>query len=450
MEIPPPRFRGDGETEVSMKKFWNETAETMPEEALRALQLAKLKETIAWVYEKVPFYRAKFEEHGVIPGDIQNLEDLACLPFTIKSDLRDNYPFGFFAIPPEACVRIHASSGTTGKPITGGYTKDDMVQWGECMARTFWAAGIRPDDICQNTYNMGLFTGGLGFLLGTETLGATLVPAGAGQTERQIILIQDFKTTVVYGTPSYALTLTEKAAEIGVDLRGTSLRIGVFGAEPWSEEMRREIETRMGIVAMESYGLTEMGGPGVAFSCAEKKGLHINEDYFIAEVIDPVTEEPLPLGEKGELVLTAIRRRAMPLIRYRVRDLTRLYREPCACGRTLLKMDRVAARSDDMLIVNGVNLYPSQIESILLDIPEVSPQYVIVVSKKGYLDRLAVDVEARREIYDLGEAKLREIEAKIQNRIKGVIGLSAHVRVVPYKVIERSEGKAKRVIDHRH
>ncbi len=433
-----------------MKKFWNEKAETMPEEAIKASQLAKLRETLTWVYERVPFYRARFNEHGVTPEDLKNLEDLARFPFTIKSDLRDNYPFGLFAVPPEQCVRIHASSGTTGKPITGGYAREDMDQWGECMARTFWAAGIRPNDICQNTYTMGLFTGGLGFLLGTETLGATLVPAGAGQTERQIILIQDFKTTVIFGTPSYALTLAEKAAEIGVDLRETFLRIGIFGAEPWSEEMRREIEERMGITAMESYGLTEMGGPGVAFSCAEKRGLHINEDHFIAEIIDPVTEEPLPLGEKGELVLTAIRRRAMPLVRYRVRDLTRLYREPCACGRTLLKMDRVAARSDDMLIVNGVNLYPSQIESILLEIPEVSPQYVIVVSKKGYLDRLAVDVEARREIYDLGEEKLREIEEVIRHRIKGVIGLSAHVRVVPYKVIERSEGKARRVVDNRH
>jgi len=432
-----------------MKKFWNETAETMPEETMKALQLAKLKETVKWVYERVPFYRAKFDEYGVGPEDIQSLEDLPRLPFTIKSDLRENYPFGLFAVPPQECVRIHASSGTTGKPITGGYTRDDMAQWGECMARTFWSAGVRPSDICQNAYNMGLFTGGLGFLIGTETLGATLVPSGAGQTERQIILIQDFKTTVLYSTPSYALTIAEKAAELGVNLRDTSLRIGVFGAEPWSEEMRREIEERLGIVAMESYGLTEMGGPGVAFSCPEKKGLHINEDYFIAEVIDPVTEEPLPLGEEGELVLTAIQRRAMPLIRYRVRDLTRLYREPCPCGRTLLKMDRVAARSDDMLIVNGVNLYPSQIESILLEIPEVSPQYVIIVSKRGYLDRLAIDVEARKEIYDLGKEKLKEIETKIQNRIKGIIGLSAHVRIVPYKVIERSEGKAKRVIDQR-
>jgi phenylacetate-CoA ligase len=296
---------------------------------------------------------------------------------------------------------------------------------------------------------MGLFTGGLGFLNGAETLGATLVPSGSGQTERQIILIQDFKTTVIFSTPSYALTIAEKAGELGINLRESSLRIGIFGAEPWSEEMRREIEERLGIEAMEAYGLTEMGGPGVAFSCREKKGLHINEDHFIAEIIDPVTEEPLPLGEEGELVLTAIQRRAMPLIRYRVRDLTRLYREPCGCGRTFLKMERVRARSDDMLIVNGVNLFPSQIESLLLEFPELSPHYVIVVSKHGYLDRLAIDVEARREIYDLGEEKLREIEVRVQNRIKGIIGLSARVRIVPYKIIERSEGKAKRVIDQR-
>ncbi len=432
-----------------MKQYWDETHETMPEAALREFQLRKLQETVAWVYERVPFYRAKLDEVGLVPEDIRSLDDLPRLPFTIKSDLRDSYPFGLFAIPPQECVRIHASSGTTGKPITAGYTREDMAQWGECMARTLWAAGVRPSDLCQNAYNMGLFTGGLGFLNGTETLGATLVPSGSGQTERQIILIQDFKTTVIYSTPSYALTIAEKAGELGVSLRESSLRIGVFGAEPWSEEMRREIEEKLGIEAMESYGLTEMGGPGVAFSCREKAGLHINEDHFIAEVIDPVTEEPLPLGEEGELVLTAIQRRAMPLIRYRVRDLTRLYREPCGCGRTLLKMERVQARSDDMLIVNGVNLFPSQIESLLLEFSELSPHYVIVISKHGYLDRLAIDVEARREIYDLGEEKLREIEARVQSRIKSIIGLSARIRIVPYKIIERSEGKAKRVIDQR-
>ena len=432
-----------------MKKYWNETYETMPEAQIRAFQLEKLQETVAWVYEKVPFYRTKFEEAGLGPKDIQSLDDLSRLPFTLKSDLRDNYPFGLFALSPQDCVRIHASSGTTGKPITGGYTREDMAQWGECMARSLWAAGVRPLDLCQNAYNMGLFTGGLGFLRGAETLGATLIPAGSGQTERQIILIQDFKTTVIFSTPSYALTIAEKALELGINLRDSSLRIGVFGAEPWSEEMRREIEEKLGIEAMEAYGLTEMAGPGVAFSCGEKSGLHINEDHFIAEVIDPVTEEPLPLGEKGELVLTAIQRRAMPLIRYRVRDLTKLYREPCRCGRTLLKMDRVSARSDDMLIVNGVNLFPSQIESLLLETPELSPHYVIVVSKHGYLDRLAIDVEARREVYDLGEEKLREIEARVQSRIKGIIGLSARIRIVPYKIIERSEGKAKRVIDQR-
>lgn len=432
-----------------MKKYWNEKFETMPENELRAYQIERLKETMEWVYEKVPFYRVKLDEYGVTPDDIKTLDDLTLLPFTVKSDLRENYPFGLFAVPPYECVRIHASSGTTGKPITGGYTKEDVEQLGECMARSLWAAGVRPMDICQNAYNMGLFTGGLGFTLGTEALGATLVPTGSGQTEQQIILLQDFRTTVIYSTPSYALTIAEKASELGINLRDSNLRIGIFGAEPWSEEMRREIEERLGIVAMESYGLTEMGGPGVAFSCSEKAGLHINEDHYIAEVIDPVTEEPLPLGEEGELVLTSIQRRAMPLIRYRVRDLTRLYREPCECGRALLKMERVAARSDDMLIVNGINLFPSQIESILLEIPEVSPQYVIVVSKHGYLDRLAIDVEARREIYNLGDEKLLEIEANIQSRIKGIIGLSAHVRIVPYKVIERSEGTAKRVIDQR-
>jgi phenylacetate-CoA ligase len=348
-------------------------------------------------------------------------------------------------------VRIHASSGTTGKPITGPYTKEDLDQWAECMARNLTAAGINSEDIVQNSYGMGLFTGGLGFHQGAEKIGCAIVPASSGMTERQITLMNDFGTTVLFATPSYALTIAEKAKDMGVDLRKLPVRVGVFGAEPWTIEMRQEIEERMGIKAHEAYGLTEMMGPGVAFDCAAQDGyMHINEDHVLAEIIDPVTEEPLPLGEKGELVFTAIQRRAMPVLRYRTRDITELKRETCSCGRTLLKMKKVFGRSDDMLIISGVNVFPSQIESILLEVPEVEPQYVLIIRKKGYLDALSVDVEAKPEVYDLGEEKLREVEKQIEGRIRGIVGIGVKVRCVPPKSIERSEGKAKRVFDARN
>ncbi|RJX36255.1 MAG: phenylacetate--CoA ligase [Desulfarculus sp.] len=430
--------------------MWDEKFETMSTDQMQAFQLAKLKETAAWVYERVPFYKKKFDELGVEPGDIKALQDLGKLPFTVKTDLRDNYPFGLCAVPMSQLVRIHASSGTTGKPITGPYTAEDLDQWTECMARNLTAAGVTPTDIVQNAYGMGLFTGGLGFHQGASRIGCAIVPTGSGMTERQITLMQDFATTVLFSTPSYALTIAEKASEIGVDIRKLPMRVGVFGAEPWTEEMRREIEDRMGIKAMEAYGLTELMGPGVSFSCPAQDGyLHINEDHVLAEIIDPVTEEVLPLGAKGELVFTAIQRRAMPVIRYRTRDITELKREKCSCGRTLLKMKKVFGRSDDMLIISGVNVFPSQVESILLEVAEVEPQYVLIIRKKGYLDALSVDVEAKPEVYDLGEEKLHEVEKKIEGRIRGVIGIGVKVRCVPPKSIERSEGKAKRVFDAR-
>lgn len=428
---------------------WDEKYECMPEEELRKFQLDKLKETVAWVYERVPFYKQKFDEAGIKPDDIQSLEDVSKLPVTVKTDLRDNYPFGMCAVPLNEVVRVHASSGTTGKPVTGPYTADDLSQWAECMARNMYAAGVRKDDMVQNAYGYGLFTGGLGFHQGANRIGCTVVPTSSGMTERQITLMQDFKSTVLFSTPSYALTIAERADELGVDMRKLPLRVGVFGAEPWTIGMRKEIEDRMGIKAMEAFGLTELGGPGVSYDCEVQDGLHINEDHFLAEVVDPETFQPLPIGEKGELIFTSLQRRAMPMIRYRTKDITRLRREKCDCGRTLLKMDKIYGRSDDMLIISGVNVFPSQIESLLLDIEEVEPQYVLVVRKKGYLDHLTVRVEAKREVYDAGPEKEAEVEKKIAEHIRGNVGINVRIRLVEPKLIARSEGKAQRIIDER-
>ena len=432
-----------------MMKYWDEKFETMPEEEMRKVQLEHLKKTLKWVYEKIPFYKKKFDEKGVKPEGVKNLEDLSKFPFTVKTDLRDNYPFGLCAVPMAEVVRIHASSGTTGKPITGPYTANDLNQWTECMARSLFSHGVRSNDICQNSYGMGLFTGGLGFHQGATRIGAAVIPISSGQTERQIVIMKDFGTTVLFSTPTYALTIAEKAEEMGVNLRDLPLRIGCFGAEPWTIEMRKEIEHRMGIKAMECYGLTEFGGPGTGFDCIEQNGLHLNEDHFLLEIIDPVTEEVLPVGTKGELVITAIQREAMPMIRYRTRDITTLRREKCSCGRTLLKMDKIYGRSDDMLIIGGVNVFPSQIESVLLEIPEVEPQYVIIVRKKGYLDQLHVDVEVKKEVYDAGPQKISEVEKMVEGKMRGTIGIGIKIRLVPPKSITRSEGKAKRIFDER-
>lgn len=428
---------------------WNDEFECMPVEKLQGFQLEKLKETVAWVNEKVPFYNKKFKEMKIAPEDIQSLEDVAKLPFTVKDDLRDNYPFGLCAVPLNEVVRVHASSGTTGKPITGPYTADDLEQWTECMARNFWGAGVRPEDVVQNAYGHGLFTGGLGFHQGGSRLGCTMVPTGAGMTERQITLMKDFGSNVLCCTPSYALTIAERAEEMNIDIKALPLRVGIFGAEPWTVPMRQEIEERMKIKAMEAYGLTEIGGPGVSFDCEVQDGLHINEDHYLAEIVDPTTFEPVPLGEKGELIFTSLQRRAIPMIRYRTKDITRLRRETCACGRTLIKMDKLSGRSDDMLIISGVNVFPSQVEALLLDIDEVEPQYVIVVRKKGYLDQLVVKVEAKKEVYEAGAEKRSEVEAKIAGHIKEMMGIGIEINLVEPKTIARSEGKALRVIDER-
>jgi phenylacetate-CoA ligase len=431
------------------RTYWDEKFETMPTAELEKFQLRKLKETVAWVYERVPFYRRKLDEAGMKPGDIKSLDDLAKLPFTVKNDLRDNYPFGLCAVPLQEVVRVHASSGTTGKPITGPYTAEDLDQWTECMARNLWAAGVRPDDIAQNAYGHGLFTGGLGFHQGLSRIGCAVVPTSSGLTERQITLMKDFGATGLFSTPSYALTIAERAAEMKVDIRALPLRVGVFGAEPWSTAMRQEIEERMGIKAHEAYGLTEQGGPGVGYDCVAQDGIHLNEDHFPAEIVDPATLEPVPLGEKGELVFTSLQRRAMPLLRYRTKDITRLRREKCRCGRTFIKMDKIFGRSDDMLIISGVNVFPSQIESLLLEIPEVEPQYRLVVRKKGYLDQLIVQVEGKKDIYDAGPEKRLEVAAKVMGHIKGMMGIGVDVEIVQAKFINRSEGKALRVVDER-
>ncbi|MCG6908846.1 MAG: phenylacetate--CoA ligase [Deltaproteobacteria bacterium] len=428
---------------------WNKEFECMPVEKLQKFQLEKFKETVEWVARKVPFYKRKFKELGVKPGDIKSLEDAAKLPLTVKEDLRDNYPFGLCAVPLKDVVRVHASSGTTGKPITGPYTRADLDQWTECMVRNFHAAGVRPEDMLQNAYGYGLFTGGLGFHQAATKMGCTTVPTSSGLTERQITLMKDFGVTVLCCTPSYALTIAERAEELKVDIKALPLKVGVFGAEPWTVQMRDEIEERMGIKAMEAYGLTELGGPGVAYDCEEQNGLHINEDHYLAEVVDPATMEPLPLGEKGELLFTSLQRRAMPMIRYRTKDITSLSRETCSCGRTFLKMEKISGRTDDMLIISGVNVFPSQIESLLLDIDEVEPQYRLIVRKKGYLDQLAVQVEAKPEVYEAGKEKQLEVEAKIMAHIKGNMGIGVEVDLVEPKFIARSEGKALRVVDER-
>ncbi|MCD6320316.1 MAG: phenylacetate--CoA ligase [Candidatus Desulfofervidaceae bacterium] len=431
--------------------IYNDEYETMPREALEAIQLRRLRNTLERVYATVPFYRRKFEKAGIKPDDIKSLEDMQKLPFTTKQDLRDNYPFGLFAVPLSQIVRIHASSGTTGKPTVVGYTKRDIQIWSELMARALAAAGATKSDIIHNAYGYGLFTGGLGVHYGAETLGASVIPVSGGNTRRQIMIMKDFKPTVLTCTPSYSLHLWKVAQEMGVDFkRDLSIRVGIFGAEPWSEKMRQDIEEKLGIDAVDIYGLSEIMGPGVAIECIEaKNGLHIFEDHFIPEIIDPNTGEVLPPGTPGELVLTTITKEGIPLIRYRTRDISTLYREPCKCGRTMVRMARVTGRTDDMLIVRGVNVFPSQIESVLMEHEGVAPHYVIIVDRERALDVLEVRVEVTEELFSDQVRKLQELEKKIEKNIKETLGISCKVKLVEPKSIERSMGKAKRVIDKR-
>ncbi|MBI5968315.1 MAG: phenylacetate--CoA ligase [Deltaproteobacteria bacterium] len=430
--------------------IWDEEFETLPREALEALQLKRLISTLERVYATVPFYKKKFNESGIKPSDVRSLKDLKRLPFTTKADLRDNYPFAMFTVPLEQVVRIHASSGTTGKQTVVGYTRRDINTWAEVMARSLAAGGVQKNDIIHNSYGYGLFTGGLGVHYGAEKIGASVIPMSGGNTKRQIIVMQDFGSTVLTCTPSYALFLAEAAEEMGVDFKKLKLRVGIFGAEPWSERMRDEIERKLSIQAVDIYGLSEIIGPGVANECIEaKRGLHIFEDHFFPEIIDPETGEVLPYGEKGELVFTTITKEAFPLIRYRTRDISALYPEPCKCGRTHVRMERVSGRSDDMLIIRGVNVFPSQIESVLMNIEGVEPYYLLLVDRKGKLDTLEVHVEVNEKVFSDEVKDLQALGWKIEKEIKDLLGVTAEVKLVEPKTLQRSEGKAQRVIDRR-
>lgn len=431
--------------------IWNKEMETMPRDKLERLQLSRLKETAERVYNNVPFFKRRYDEMNVKPSQIKSLRDLARFPFLTKQDLRDTYPFGMLTVPRDKIVRVHASSGTTGKPTVGPYTAKDMDVWADTMARVYAAAGVTAKDTVHNAYGYGLFTGGLGFHLGAEKIGATVIPISGGLSRRQITLMEDFGATVLTCTPSYSLVLAETAAEMGVDLRSRmKIRVGIFGAEPWTDEMRQEIEAKLNLEAFDIYGLTEMVGPGVAVECPYHNGLHIAEDHFLPEVIDPDTGDPVPDGKVGELVFTSITKEGMPLIRYRTRDRVTLTREKCDCGRTMARMSKVRGRTDDMLIIRGVNVFPSSIESVLLGVEEVEPHYLIIVDRpKDSLDELEVWIEASQELWNKGEFFVKEKEKKIDNDLRETLGVSAKVKVAEPHKIQRSEGKAKRIIDRR-
>ena len=425
--------------------------ETMPREALEAIQLRRLQATLQRVYANVPFYRKKFDEAGITPHDIQRLEDIQQIPFTTKQDLRDNYPYGMFAVPMANIVRIHASSGTTGQPTVVAYTARDIDMWANLMARALAAGGAARGDIIHNAYGYGLFTGGLGVHYGAEKLGASVIPVSGGNTKRQIVIMRDFAPTVITATPSYSLHLCEVAEELGVSFHELSFKFGLFGAEPWSESMRDEIERKLGLTALDIYGLSEVLGPGVSVECHEaKKGLHICEDHFLPEIINPETGKTLPYGETGELVFTSLTKEAFPVIRYRTRDISSLNPEPCICGRTSVRMNRVSGRSDDMLIIRGVNVFPSQIESVLMEMEEVEPHYQLVVDRVENLDTLTVMVEVGEKGFSDEVKQLQELEQNISKNIKEYLGVSAKVKLVEPKGIQRSEGKAVRVIDNRN
>uniref|UniRef100_A0A7C5Z269 Phenylacetate-coenzyme A ligase n=1 Tax=Caldicellulosiruptor owensensis TaxID=55205 RepID=A0A7C5Z269_9FIRM len=430
-------------------KYWDEHMECMNRNNLQEIQFKRLVETVKRVYTSVPYYRKKMQESGIIPEDIKSLDDLRKLPFTTKQDLRDNYPYGLFAVPMSEIVRIHASSGTTGKPTVVGYTKHDIGIWSEVMARTLVAAGADKHSFVQIAYGYGLFTGGLGVHYGAERIGASVIPISSGNTKRQIQIMVDFGTTVLACTPSYALYLAETMEEMGIDKSQLKLKSGVFGAEPWSENMRKEIESKLNIKAYDIYGLSEIIGPGVSFECEYQCGMHINEDHFLPEIINPETGEVLGEGEYGELVFTTITKEGLPLIRYRTRDITALHYDRCRCGRTLVRMEKVIGRTDDMIIIRGVNVFPSQIESVLLEMGEVEPHYQLIVDRVNNLDVLEVLVEVSERMFSDEVKKLEQLEKKITKAIEETLGISVKVRLVEPKTIERSEGKAKRVIDKR-
>lgn len=432
-----------------MERYWNESMECATRDEMRSLQSFRLSQTVRHVYKNVESYRKKMDESGVKPEDIHNVDDLKKLPFTMKQDLRDNYPYGLFAVPMERVVRLHASSGTTGKQIVVGYTENDLDVWGECCARALTAAGATKNDFMHVSYGYGLFTGGFGLHQGAEKIGMTVIPVSTGNTQRQVNIIKDFGSTFICCTPSYALYLAETMRDMGITKDDIKLKGGLFGAEPWTEEMRREIEDKMGIIALDIYGLTEVVGPGVAFECKDQTGMHINEDHFIVETIDPDTGEVLPEGSVGEIVFTCITKEAFPVIRYRTRDIGMLKREKCSCGRTLIKMMKPAGRSDDMLIIRGVNVFPSQIESVLLQLGNTAPYYQIIVDRVNNTDTLEIQVEISPDMFSDTVKSLENQEKNIKSAVESTLGISASIRLVEPKTIPRSEGKAVRVIDKR-
>ena len=423
--------------------------ESMPREELKALQLKRLQDVCRRVYATVPFYRKRFDEAGIKPADVRSLEDLKRLPFTVKQDLRNNYPFGTFAVPRDNIARIHASSGTTGQAVVVGYTQYDLDVWSQLMSRCLVASGVKPQDVVHVAYGYGLFTGGLGAHDGATKLGCMVVPASGGSTRRQVGLIRDLGATVLACTPSYAMHLWEVAMENGINFRDLPLRVGVFGGEPWTDAMRQSIEDKMGIDAHNIYGLSEIMGPGCAIDCSEHDGLHIWEDHFLCEIIDPQTGEQLPEGEQGELVITNLTQQGSPLIRYRTRDLTTMVTEPCRCGRTHARISRFAGRSDDMLIIRGVNVFPQQIEELLMKASGLTPNYMIVVDRQGSLDTMEVQVEVTDQLFHDQISRLQVLERGLQKQIKDIFGVTTKVRLMEPHSIERSVGKATRVIDKR-
>lgn len=429
--------------------IWEPHYECMSREDMRAIQLDRLQSVVHNVYEQVPYYKKHFDEHGVKPQDIKRLEDITKLPFTGKEALMENYPYGMFAVPMKQIVRIHASSGTTGKQKVVGYTKRDIRTWSNLVARIVSMAGVTDEDVAQICFGYGLFTGGFGLHYGLEKVGAAIVPASTGNTERQIALMQDFGTTVVVSTPSYALYMAEVAEDMGVDTSQLKLRVGLFGAEPWTENMRKEIERRWQMKATDNYGLSEVIGPGVAGECLQGEGLHINEDHFYPEIIDPETGEPLGYGKEGELVFTSLTKEAFPIVRYRTRDISMLVDEPCPCGRTTIRMKKVTGRADDMLIIRGVNVYPSQIENVLIETEGVAPHYQLIVTRKGYLDELEVQVELSGDKFTGKFKELEELEDSVRQKLNRTLSISAKVKLLEPRSIERTTGKAKRIVDLR-
>ena len=429
--------------------IWNKQYECMDRDNLRDLQLTRLKEVVRRVYERLPFYRKKFSENHLHPDALKSLEDLRKFPLTRKSELREGYPFGLFTAPLEKIVEFHISSGTTGKPVVNGYTRKDIQVWSEVMARALACAGTTSKDVVHNAYGYGLFTGGLGIHYGAQLIGAKTIPISGGQTRRQIMIMQDFESTVLTCTPSYALHIAEAAEEIGVDPRKLSLRVGILGAEAWSENMRKEIEAQLGIDALDIYGLTEIIGPGVAQECEAKEGMHIFEDHFLPEIIDPKTGKVLEEGEEGELVLTTLTREGTSLVRYRTGDITQINYQPCDCGRTIARISKIKGRVDDMLIIRGVNIFPSQIENVLLQIEEAEPHYQLILERKRGLDELTVELEVSPNTFFDEVKRVEKIEVKIEKEIEDALGLRIGVRLVESRTIERSMGKAKRIIDKR-